>query len=205
MEANKLLSLGSERMVVDEVVANDAIGSHATFIEVLQARARTQPTRVAYKFVRGTDAQVETWTYAQLDGRARALAARLRGHGLEGERVLLLCPPGLDYIGAFYGCLYAGVIAVPVYPPRRNRSLDRINAVAVESGARAALTTQDIFSSVHGGPLELPRLAALDWLLVDDPAARRAGLRGRRGAIRARRSRPSWPRPRSGSTASPRA
>lgn len=155
-------------MVVDEVVADDAIGSHATFIEVLQARARTQPTRVAYKFVRGTDAQVETWTYAQLDGRARAMAARLRGHGLEGERVLLLCPPGLDYIGAFYGCLYAGVIAVPVYPPRRNRSLDRINAVAVESGARAALTTQDIFSSVHGGPLELPRLAALDWLLVDD-------------------------------------
>jgi acyl-CoA synthetase (AMP-forming)/AMP-acid ligase II/acyl carrier protein len=168
MEANKLLSLGSERMVVDELAAEGAVGGHATFIEVLQARARLQPTRVAYKFVRGTDAQVETWTYAQLDGRARALAARLRSHGLQGERVLLLCPPGLDYIGAFYGCLYAGVIAVPVYPPRRNRSLDRINAVAVESGARAALTTQDIFSAVHGGPLELSRLATLDWLLVDD-------------------------------------
>lgn len=168
MEANKLLSLGSERTAFDDVVAEDAIGGHATFIEVLRARARTQPTRVAYRFVRGTDAQVETWTYAQIDGRARALAARLRSQGLQGERVLLLCPPGLDYIGAFYGCLYAGVIAVPVYPPRRNRSLDRINAVAVESGARAALTTQDIFNSVHGGPLELPRLAALDWLLVDD-------------------------------------
>ena len=155
-------------MAVDDIVAEGADGDHATFIEVLRARARTQPTRVAYRFVRGTDAQVETWTYAQLDGRARALAARLRSQGLEGERVLLLCPPGLDYIGAFYGCLYAGVIAVPVYPPRRNRSLDRINAVAVESGARAALTTQDIFSAVHGGPLELPRLAALDWLLVDD-------------------------------------
>ena len=57
-------------------------------------------------------------SYAGLDERARAIAALLQEHGAAGERVLLLYPPGLDYIAAFFGCLYAGVVAVPAYPPR---------------------------------------------------------------------------------------
>ena len=61
--------------------------------------------------------------------------------GLTGERALLLYPAGLDFIAAFFGCLYAGVVAVPAYPPRRNRSLSRIQAIVDDAQARVALTT----------------------------------------------------------------
>ena len=64
-------------------------------------------------------------TYEDLDRHARLIAARLQSLDIEGERVLLLYPPGLEYIGAFFGCLYAGAIAIPVYPPRLNRNLLR--------------------------------------------------------------------------------
>ncbi len=91
-------------MVVCEDVMNPAVRC-ASYVGVLRDKALRQPDGIAFKFARGADAKTESWTYAQLDGRARALAARLRARGLEGERVLLLCPPGLDYIGAFFGCL----------------------------------------------------------------------------------------------------
>ena len=54
---------------------------------------------------------------------------------------MLLYPAGLEFIAAFFGCLYAGVVAVPVYPPRRNRSLIRIQAIADDAEAKVALTT----------------------------------------------------------------
>ena len=67
---------------------------------------------------------------------------------LVGERALLLYPPGLDFISAFFGCLYGGVVAVPVYPPRRNRSLERIQAIADDADAKVALTTDTVLSRV---------------------------------------------------------
>jgi acyl-CoA synthetase (AMP-forming)/AMP-acid ligase II len=60
----------------------------------------------------------EQLSYGELDRRSRAIASQLQGLGLSGERALLLYPPGLDYLAAFFGCLYAGVVAVPAYPPR---------------------------------------------------------------------------------------
>ena len=60
----------------------------------------------------------EPLTWGELDRRARAIAAALTEAGAAGERALLLYPPGLDYLAAFFGCLYAGTVAVPVYPPR---------------------------------------------------------------------------------------
>ncbi len=54
------------------------------------------------------------------------LRQRLTSKDLKGERALMLFPPGLEFVKALYGCFYAGVIAVPAYPPRKNRSLDRI-------------------------------------------------------------------------------
>ena len=69
--------------------------------------------------------------------------------GLAGQRALLLYPAGLDFIAAFFGCLYAGVVAVPAYPPRRNRSLSRIQAIVDDAQARVALTTAPVFERVH--------------------------------------------------------
>jgi 8-amino-7-oxononanoate synthase len=103
-------------------------------------------------------------TYAELDRQARALGAWLEAQDLVGERALLLYPPGLEFITAFFGCLYGGVIAVPVYPPRRNRSLGRIQAIAEDADAKVALTTDAVLSRVMPLIDETPHLKSLTWL-----------------------------------------
>jgi 8-amino-7-oxononanoate synthase len=99
-----------------------------------------------------------------LDRQARAIGAWLQSLGLSGERALLLYPPGLEFISAFFGCLYAGVVAVPVYPPRRNRSLARIQAIADDAEARVALTTDVVLRRVDPLIDETPHLKQLTWL-----------------------------------------
>src|SRR5262245_17785744 len=96
-----------------------------TLVELLCQRALEDPDRAAFTFLADADTEKGTLTYRELDRRARAVAGTLQSLGLVGERVLLLYPPGLDYVAAFFGCLYARAVAVPAYPPRRNRSLDR--------------------------------------------------------------------------------
>ena len=83
---------------------------------------------------------------------------------LVGERALLLYPAGLEFIAAFFGCLYAGVVAVPVYPPRRNRSMNRIQAIADDADARVALTTEQVLNRVLPLIDETPHLKQLTWL-----------------------------------------
>lgn len=115
-----------------------------TLVELLQSRANLQPDETLYTFLRDGEMQEQSWTYAQLDQKARAIGARLQQLGARGERVLLLYPPGLDYIAGFFGCLYAGAVAVPIMPPRRNKVEERLLAVAADAGAKVALTTQKI-------------------------------------------------------------
>ncbi len=111
-------------------------------VGLLRARAESQPDAPAYTLLPDSDGEPSTWTYAQLDAQARTIAGHLQSRMEVGDRALLLYPPGLDYIAAFFGCLYAGVIAVPAYPPRRNRTLGRLESIARECGARFALTTE---------------------------------------------------------------
>jgi amino acid adenylation domain-containing protein len=143
----------------------------ATFAGVLRARAAERPDRVAFTFLADGEAEGGRLTYAGLDGAASAVAAALRESVPAGERVLLLYPPGLDFIAAFFGCLYAGVVAVPAYPPRPNdRSQSRLRAIARDAEPLAVLTTTAIFSSVEGpqGLLNIaPELAALRWIPTD--------------------------------------
>jgi 8-amino-7-oxononanoate synthase len=103
-------------------------------------------------------------TYRELDRQARAIGAWLESHDLVGERALLLYPAGLEFIAAFFGCLYAGVVAVPVYPPRRNRSMNRIQAIADDAGAKVALTTDLVLNRVMPLIDETPHLKQLTWL-----------------------------------------
>src|SRR5215470_7543250 len=92
-----------------------------TLVELLRWRALRQPDQIGYKYlVDGGPAEVEL-TYGELDKRARAISAMLKTAMAAGSRVLLLYPPGLDYIAAFFGCLYAEMIAVPAYPPDPSR------------------------------------------------------------------------------------
>ena len=114
-----------------------------TIVDVLRARAKTQPDALAYAFIEDGDV-VASYSYSQLDRRCRTIAEALSQHPI-GARALLLYPPGIEYVAAFYGCLYAGIIAVPAYPPdptRLARSVRRLQAIAKDAGAELLLTTQ---------------------------------------------------------------
>jgi acyl-CoA synthetase (AMP-forming)/AMP-acid ligase II len=93
----------------------------STLVELLRRRALDAPTQRAYTFLVDGDAQELHLTYGELDNRARRIAAVLQQVSKPGDRVLLLYPPGLGYVAAFFGCLYAQLIAVPAYPPDPSR------------------------------------------------------------------------------------
>src|SRR4030095_2736905 len=99
--------------------------SHSTFVHVLRSRALHQPERTSFTFLSDRGSEEATLSYAELDRKARLIAANLQVLKASGERALLLFPPGLDYVCAFFGCMYAGVVAVPAYPPRVNRPMLR--------------------------------------------------------------------------------
>ena len=87
-------------------------------------------------------------TYAELDRRARSIAASLQGLEIPGRPVLLAHPPGPEYIAAFFGCLYAGIVAVPAYPPRSNRTMSRLRAIVADTKSTALLTTKALPSRI---------------------------------------------------------
>jgi acyl-CoA synthetase (AMP-forming)/AMP-acid ligase II len=139
-------------------------------VELLRRRTVQDPDRTAFIFLADADTVAGTLTYAELDRQARAIAALLQSRGLAGERALLLYPPGLDFVAALFGCLYAGVVAVPAYPPRRNRSSERLQAIFANARAAAVLTTPtiDALAGRLGG--QTMSREPLHWLLSEEAA-----------------------------------
>ena len=96
-----------------------------SLVDLLRTRAHAAPDRTAYTFLADGEAESARLDRAALERRARAVGAALQAAGAGGERALLLVPPGLDFVAAFLGCLYGGVVAVPAYPPRSTRAACR--------------------------------------------------------------------------------
>lgn len=112
----------------------------ATMHDVLRERAQLQSDTPAVSFLSfaGEAQDIVTLTYGALDERVRAIAAHLSRTLLPGDRALLLYPPGLAFVEAFFACLYAGVIAVPLALPR-SRTHTRVAGIARDAGARLLL------------------------------------------------------------------
>ncbi|MGO8690604.1 MAG: aminotransferase class I/II-fold pyridoxal phosphate-dependent enzyme [Thermoguttaceae bacterium] len=136
----------------------------STLVEVVRHRARNQPKDTAFIYLVDGETQQVRLTYEELDRKARSIGAWLESLDLVGQRALLLYPAGLDFVAGFLGCLYAGVVAVPVYPPRRNRSLERIQAIADDAEAKVALTTDTVLGRIEALIDETPHLKELSWL-----------------------------------------
>jgi len=116
-----------------------------TLVQLLRTRALQQPEQVAYTFLSDDLATKVCISFGELDQRARSIATVLQNYQAGGARVLLLYPPSLEYIAAFFGCLYAGAVAVPAYPPRQNHSWLRLNAILGDAQADIALTSDGIY------------------------------------------------------------
>jgi amino acid adenylation domain-containing protein len=146
-----------------------------TLNELLKVRALEHPERVAYTFLTDGQGDDVSLTFGQLDMRARAIAARLEFLRPACERVLLLYPPGIDYIEAFFGCLYARAAAVPAYPPRLNQSLTRLQGIVSDAQATLVMTTRQLLSKVDSFAALVPALGTLRWLATDSVADELAG------------------------------
>jgi acyl-CoA synthetase (AMP-forming)/AMP-acid ligase II/acyl carrier protein len=142
-----------------------------TLPEILRMRAEQTPDETAFIFLKDGEEDEERITYKELDHAAATIAQRLSVKNLRGERALMLFPPGLEFVKALYGCFYAGVIAVPAYPPRKNRSLDRIKILVIDSGAGIVLSIDDIYQSFERSFSDLQELKNLEWLIINDPAS----------------------------------
>ena len=115
-------------------------GGIMNILNRLQKHVEDIPNRLLYRFEEGED-KIDTLTFQELDNEAKSIANDLTQKYQKGDRALLLYPSGLEFITAFIGCLYAGLIAVPAYPPRKNQKLDRLKSIISNSNAKAILTT----------------------------------------------------------------
>ena len=139
-----------------------------TIVDVLFYRSFIQPNKQAFIFLEDGETSSATLTYKELDRRSRAIASQLQALGLSGKRAILLYPPGLDYLSAFFGCLYAGVVAVPAYPPQNQRKIPRIQAISTDTQASVALTTTVILPTLQSIFSQKTNLGNLHWLTTDN-------------------------------------
>ena len=142
-----------------------------SLVDLLGERAQAQPDQLAYIFLLDGETESQSLTYSELDAKARAIAAHLQS--MQGERALLLYPSGLEFITAFMGCLYAGVVAVPVYPPRRNQKLSRLLNIVNDAQAIVALTTTSILADIEQRWTSDASLAQLKLITTDTIVADR--------------------------------
>ena len=145
----------------------------ANLNELLRARVAEHGPRVLFRYLPDGENEESRLTYEELESRARAVAAALAPHAPAGERALLYYPAGPEFAAAFWGCLQAGVIGVPVFPARLHRQLPRLLAIAADSGAKFVLTTGKLERQADDLFKRAPALKNFVWLATDDlpPAA----------------------------------
>ncbi len=137
-----------------------------TLVDVVQDRAVTLGDEVFLRYLVSGDVSgpIDHLSYAELARRAKAVGAALQAQGEVGDRALLLFPSGLEFVTAFFGCLFAGIIPVPAYPPdlaKPERGLAKLHKIATDCGARLALTTSDFLGALeHIAPAGVRCLAS---------------------------------------------
>jgi acyl-CoA synthetase (AMP-forming)/AMP-acid ligase II len=138
----------------------------SSMVDLLRRRIAEQPDERAYVFLSEKGDEEAELTFAELARRAGMVAAYLARRLQKGDRALLTFPPGLDFIVAFFGCLVAGVIAVPMMPPRRTSARDSSENIVADCGPRIALTSSGLAAN-RADVLARLRDAGVEWIAVD--------------------------------------
>uniref|UniRef100_UPI0005B7E211 AMP-binding protein n=1 Tax=Pseudomonas putida TaxID=303 RepID=UPI0005B7E211 len=148
----------------------DAFELPLSLVQALAQRAAQTPDRIALRFLADTPGEQAVLSYRDLDQRARTIAAALQARASFGDRAVLLFPSGPDYVAAFFGCLYAGVIAVPAYPPEsaRQQHQERLLSIIDDAEPCLLLTVAALRDSLQGlealAADNAPQLLAVDGL-----------------------------------------
>ena len=137
--------------------------SPVNLTDMLSHWSKLQPSKPAYKFHR-EDANSDEVSYLALERWAKAIGSELELRGLTGSRAILLYPPGLDFIVAFLGCLYAGVVAVPICPPRPRRSAPHLEAILANCAPSVVLSIEEMHQKGSRIFKSIDAIMALPWL-----------------------------------------
>ncbi|MFG1929624.1 beta-ketoacyl synthase N-terminal-like domain-containing protein [Mycobacterium sp. NPDC048908] len=144
--------------------------------DVLANAARRYGDKIAFVYSRDGEEETARITYRQLDARARAIGSTLLHRDTATGTALVLCPSGLDFIAAIFGCFYAGTVAIPLHPPVHTRLMTRVASIMADAHAGFVLTTAEVQSELKPVIDEMPDGATLQWCAVDtDVAYRNAG------------------------------
>jgi acyl-CoA synthetase (AMP-forming)/AMP-acid ligase II len=136
-------------------------------VDLLDRRADELPHKRAYVFLSERDVEQDALTFGELRQGAYAIAARLATGGERGDRALLLFPPGLEFMVAFFGCLRAGIIPVPLMLPRRNSSQDSSAAVIADCAPRFVLTSREFLARPRGDVVRRLETTGITCVAVD--------------------------------------
>jgi amino acid adenylation domain-containing protein len=148
---------------------DNSVSLTPTLLDLTRQRAEHHPDKVAFDYCHYVAGREEhsRLTYHELDIKARAIASTLQRLGAAGERVLVLCPSGLDFLASFFGCIYAGAVAVPVHPPVRNRVVDRVASIVADAQADFVLTTTQLQAELKDAMDDLADGNSLQWCAAD--------------------------------------
>src|SRR6185437_6119536 len=138
----------------------------ATFTDCLVQWSRLQPDAPALVWLDDGEHEGARWSYARLAAEVRRVAAALHARDIAGKPVLLVLPPGLDFVAAFCGCLAAGAIAVPVPFLAGRRGAARLAAIAADAQPGAVLTTQAA-AALMDIELAAPALRGVPSIAID--------------------------------------
>ena len=119
-----------------------------TLLTLLQSQTQRTPSTRILTWLADGDRESSSFSYSQLDQRARAIAAHLQSLRLKRKRAVLLYRPGLEFVEALFGCFYAGFVAVPAYVPGSVREYPRIEGILQDSDCGITMTTSDSLNVV---------------------------------------------------------
>ena len=144
-------------------------------MHILRRRAISEPSETIYSFLLDGYSDQVGLTCGELDQRARSIASHLNERANPGERAVLMYSAGLEFIAAFFACLYAGVIAVPAFPPRNRRTAPRIDAILCDADARLCLTESVVLDRTRALVDSGAVLAKMNWIATDQISETAAG------------------------------
>jgi acyl-CoA synthetase (AMP-forming)/AMP-acid ligase II len=142
-----------------------------SLISILRNRAQDYPHKQTYRFLEDGEFKEIILTNEELDRHARAIGAKLQALSSEGDRVLMLFSPGIDFIRAYFGCLYAKVMAVPVYPPhpvRIERTIQIIEGIINDADPTIAMLSSILYQAIISKHEIKKIFKGVKFLIIDD-------------------------------------
>ena len=148
------------------------INTPGNITEYLDLHARLQPFSLAFTFLEKDGVEQSSVTFGELDFSARKIAWALSYLPFQ-SRIILALPSGIEFIQAFMGCLYAGMVAIPAYPPEGSQKRNRLYAIAKDSDSELLITSRTIKNKYENrvddtGLNSAQSLKKIPWIAIED-------------------------------------